>query len=168
MKALGKEYPVSELCRALHVSRSGYYCWRRARPGPRAEANAQLDMRIQEVYRLHRRRYGSPRVTRVLREQTIGGSENRVARRMRTLGLKARGRKAFVPRTTDSRHGGPICANLLLDRPQPRQAHQVWVSDITYVATGEGWFYLSGFLDVATRRLVGGHHPGGVPGLPGL
>ena len=155
MKALNHAYLVSEMCRAFQVSRSGYYRWRTAQPGPRAQATARLDLRIQEVYGLHRRRYGSPRVNRVLREQGIGCSENRMARRMQVLGLKARAKKAFVPRTTDSRHGGPICANLLLDRKQPRQAHQVWLSDITYVATGEGWLYLAGFLDAATRRLVG-------------
>jgi putative transposase len=90
-----------------------------------------------------------------LQKKAISCSENRVARRMQVLGLVARQRKGYLPRTTDSRHGGPICANLLLDRAQPKQPHQVWLSDITYVATGEGWLYLAGFLDVATRRLVG-------------
>jgi transposase InsO family protein len=66
---------------------------------------------------------------------------------MRALGLAARPRKAFVPRTTDSRHGGPVCPNLLLHRSGPRAAHEVWLSDITYIATGQGWLYLAGFLD---------------------
>jgi putative transposase len=139
----------------LHVSRSGYYAWRDRQKSPRARANAQLDAEIRDVYQTHRRRYGSPRMTRVLKGKAIGCSENRVARRMRALGLAARVKKAFVPRTTDSRHGGPICANLLLNRAKPRQAHEIWLSDITYVATGEGWLYLAGFLDVATRRMVG-------------
>lgn len=155
MRALAGQYTVSDLCRAFAVSRSGYYAWRRDRQGPRAAANAALDARIAEVYRAHRGRYGSPRVTRELKNLGTGCSENRVARRMQSLGLAARPKKGFVPRTTDSRHGGPICANRLLERARPRQAHEVWLSDITYVATAEGWLYLAGFLDAATRRLVG-------------
>jgi len=153
MKALETEHGVSEMCRVFAVSRSGYYDWCRAQR--KTPATAQLDDEIREVYQEHRGRYGSPRVTRVLRQKAIPCSENRVARRMRALGLAARKRKAWVPRTTDSRHGGPICAHLLLDREPPTQPHQVWLSDITYVATSEGWLYLVGFLDVATRRLVG-------------
>ncbi len=153
MKALAAEHGVSEMCRALAVSRSGYYGWRKAPTKP--PARVQLDEEIREVYQEHRGRYGSPRVTRVLKKKAIPCSENRVARRMQALGLAARKRRAWVPRTTDSRHGGPICAHLLLDREQPTQPHQVWLGDITYVATGEGWLYLAGFLDVATRRLVG-------------
>jgi transposase InsO family protein len=155
MKAQENQYAVSDLCRAFHVSRSGYYGWRGAQKSARARANEALDVEIRKVYQTHRRRYGSPRISRVLKKKAIGCSENRVARRMRALGLAARLKKAFVPRTTDSRHGGPICSNLLLDRTQPRQAHEVWLSDITYVATGQGWLYLAGFLDAATRRLVG-------------
>jgi transposase InsO family protein len=155
MKAHQGQYPVSEMCRALHVSRSGYYGWQAAAHRPRARSNAQLDAGIRQVFGDHRGRYGSPRVTRVLQSQAIACSENRVARRMRVLGLAARARRAFVPRTTDSRHGGPVCPNLLLRQGAPRQAHQVWLSDITYIATGQGWLYLAGFLDLATRRLVG-------------
>ena len=153
MKALETEHGESELCRTFLVSRSGYYGWRKAQR--KTPKTAQLDDEIREVYQKHRGRYGSPRVTRVLRQKAIPCSENRVARRMKVLGLAARKRKGYLPRTTDSRHGGPICANLLLGREQPSQPHQVWLSDLTYVATGEGWLYLVGFLDVATRRLVG-------------
>jgi transposase InsO family protein len=153
MKALAAQHGVNEMCRAFLVSRSGYYGWRRAQS--QAPKAAQLDHEIRAVYREHRGRYGSPRVTRVLRQRAVRCSENRVARRMKELGLAARPRQGYLPRTTDSRHGGPICGHLLLDRPQPTQAHQVWLGDITYVATGEGWLYLAGFLDVATRRLVG-------------
>jgi transposase InsO family protein len=153
MKALEAQYGVSAMCRTLAVSRSGYYGW--CQTQRKAPAKARLDDEIREVYQEHRGRYGSPRVTRVLQKKSVRCSENRVARRMRALGLAARVRKAYVPRTTDSRHGGPICANLLLEREQPKQPHQVWLSDITYVATGQGWLYLAGFLDVATRRLVG-------------
>ena len=153
MKALETEHGVSEMCRTFAVSRSGYYGWLRTQSQP--PKTTRIDDEIRAVYQEHRGRYGSPRVTRALKKKAIPCSENRVARRMRDMGLAARKRRAWVPRTTDSRHGGPICANLLLENKQATQAHQVWLSDITYVATGEGWLYLAGFLDVATRRLVG-------------
>jgi putative transposase len=153
MKRLEREHGVSEMCRVFAVSRSGYYGWRQGQK--ETPAVSQLDDEIREVYREHRGRYGSPRVTRVLKKKAVRCSENRVARRMKVLGLAARPRRGYVPRTTDSRHGGPICANLLLGREAPKQPHQVWLSDITYVATAEGWLYLAGFLDVATRQLVG-------------
>ncbi len=153
MKALETEHGVSEMCRTFAVSRSGYYGWLRTQSQP--AKTTRIDDEIRAVYQEHRGRYGSPRVTRALKKKAIPCSENRVARRMRDMGLAARKRRAWVPRTTDSRHGGPICANLLLENKQATQAHQVWLSDITYVATGEGWLYLAGFLDVATRRLVG-------------
>jgi putative transposase len=153
MKRLEMEHGVSEMCRVLAVSRSGYYGWIQAQK--KTPAVSKLDDEIREVYQEHRGRYGSPRVTRALQKKAIPCSENRVARRMKALGLAARPRRGYVPRTTDSRHGGAICANLLLDREQLPRPHQVWLSDITYVATGEGWLYLAGFLDVATRRLVG-------------
>jgi putative transposase len=153
MKRLEIEHGVSEMCRVLAVSRSGYYGWCQAQK--KTPATARFDDEIREVYREHRGRYGSPRVTRVLKKKAVPCSENRVARRMKVLGLAARARRSYVPRTTDSRHGGPICANLLLEREAPKQPHQIWLSDITYVATGEGWLYLAGFLDVATRQLVG-------------
>jgi transposase InsO family protein len=153
MKALEAEHGVSEMCRTFAVSRSGYYDWQRAQS--QEAKTAQIDDEIRAVYQEHRGRYGSPRVTRALHQKAIPCSENRVARRMRVMSLAARKHKSYVPRTTDSRHGGPICANLLLERQAPTQAHEVWLSDITYVATGEGWLYLAGFLDVATRRLVG-------------
>ncbi len=143
------------MCRALHVSRSGYYGWQETACRPRVRANAALDAEIGEVFKSHRGRYGSPRVTRVLQGRAIACSEDWLARRMRALGLAARAKKAFVPRTTDSRYRGLVCPNLLLHRTQPRRAHQVWLSDITYVATRQGWLYLAGFLDLATRRLVG-------------
>ena len=153
MKALKTEHGISELCRTFVVSRSGYYDWLRAQS--QAPKTAQLDDDIHQVYQEHRGRYGSPRVTRALQQKAVKCSENQVARRMKVLGLAARKRKGYLPRTTDSRHGGAICANLLVDRAAPSQPHQVWLGDITYVATGEGWLYLAGFLDVATRRLVG-------------
>ena len=167
MKALKTEHGVSELCRTFLVSRSGYYDWLRAQSQP--PKTAQLDDAIYQVYQEHRGRYGSPRVTRALQQKAVKCSENRVAQRMKAMGLAARKRKGYLPRTTDSRHGGAICANLLVDRAAATQPHQVWLGDITYVGTGEGWLYSGWFFrcgHAATRRLVRERNPGSLPGLP--
>lgn len=145
-------YPVQWLCEALLVSRSGYYDWleRRRSPGPRARANQALRERIRTEFIRSRRTYGSPRLTRVLG----GVGRHRVARLMRQERLWARQRSKYRPRTTDSRHGGPIAPNRLLDLA-PQRRDQVWVTDATCVLTGEGWMYLVAVLDLPTRRIVG-------------
>ncbi len=145
-------YPVQWLCEALLVSRSGYYDWleRRRSPGPRARANQALQERIRTEFIRSRRTYGSPRLTRVLG----GVGRHRVARLMRQERLWARQRSKYRPRTTDSRHGGPIAPNRLLDLV-PQRRDQVWVTDATCVLTGEGWMYLVAVLDLPTRRIIG-------------
>lgn len=145
-------YPVQWLCEALMVSRSGYYDWleRRRSPGPRARANQALRERIRTEFIRSRRTYGSPRLTRV-----IGGvGRHRVARLMRQERLWARQRSKYRPKTTDSRHGGPIAPNRLLGLV-PSRCNQIWVTDATCVLTGEGWMYLVAVLDLYTRRIVG-------------
>jgi transposase InsO family protein len=147
------EYKVCWLCEALLVSRSGYYDWlaRRARPGPRARANAVLRVRIRQEFELSRQTYGSPRITRVL-----GGriSRQRVARLMRQERLWARQRSKFRPAATDSRHGGPIAPNRLQGFVA-RRPNEVWATDATGVLTGQGWLYLVAVLDLFTRRIIG-------------
>ena len=107
---------------------------------------------IRSIYQANKGRYGSPRVTRVLRQQGIVCSEKRVARLMRHNGLKARCKRAFRPRTTHSAKGA--APNLIKDL-QPEAKNQIWVSDITYVATVEGWLFLAVILDLYSRKVVG-------------
>lgn len=146
-------YKRKWLCEALLVSRSGYYDWlrRRQAPGARARENLTLRQRIREEFVRSRRTYGSPRLTRVL-----GGaaSRNRVARLMRQERLWARQRSKYRVATTDSRHGGPIAPNRLLQLTVQRR-DQVWVTDATCVLTGQGWLYVVALLDLHTRRIVG-------------
>ena len=146
------EYKVHWLCEALLVSRSGYYGWlaRRARPGPRAKANAALRVRIRQEFELSRQTYGSPRITRAL-----GGriSRQRVARLMRQEQLWARQRSKFRPATTDSRHGEPIAPNRLQGLVAQRP-NEVWATDATCVLTQQGWLYVVAVLDIYTRRIV--------------
>jgi len=147
-------YNIGELCRALAVSRSGYYAWQRRRPGPRAQQNQLLRSRLKELFECNRRVYGSPRLTVSLRQEGLSYSRNRVARHMRALGLRARPKKAFKPRTTDSNHPHPIAPNRLAGI-KAQAPNEVWVSDITYVSTRQGWVYLAGVMDLWSRKIVG-------------
>lgn len=142
------------MCQTFQVSRSGFYQWLPQRPSRRAVATRQLDVAIQEIYQTHQGRVGSPKITIELQERGLACSRPRVARRMRQLGLKARTRRRFRV-TTDSRHQYPVAANLLQREFSQSRPNQVWVSDITYIGTREGWLYLSVFIDLYSRRVVG-------------
>jgi len=155
MKSLEHQYSVSECCEALGVSRSGYYAWRARPPGLRAEANRELAIEIAEVFDHRQRRYGSPRITRELRKRGRACGENRVARLMRDKHLNAKPRRRFRVMTTQSDHDLPIAPNRLAEIKAITTTNQVWVSDITYVATAEGWLYVAGILDAYSRRIVG-------------
>jgi len=146
-------YKLNWLCEALLVSRSGYYDWlhRRHDPGPRARENLALRQRIREEFERSRRTYGSPRLARVL---AGAASRNRIARLMRQERLWARQRSKYRVVTTDSRHGGPIAPNRLLQL-QVQRRDQVWATDATGILTGQGWLYLVAVLDLHSRRVVG-------------
>lgn len=146
--------PLAFLCRSLGVSRSGFYAWQRRRPSARARADAQLAREVAEVHAASHGRYGSPRVHAELRARGRRIGRKRVARLLRAQGLAARRPRRFV-RTTDSRHGEPIAPNLLARDFTAAAPNRVWVTDITYVATGEGWLYLAAILDLFSRRVVG-------------
>jgi transposase InsO family protein len=150
-----QEHSVAALCAALGVSRPGYYRWKGAEPGTRAREDAELSVAIRAVHDEHRGVYGSPRVLRVLRARGRHHSRKRIARLMRAEGLCGKCPRRFVPRTTPSRHDQPIAPNRLAEAPKPTAPNQVWVSDITYVRTAEGWLYVAAILDLYSRRIVG-------------
>ena len=144
-------YPAAILCRALGVSRSGYYAWKE-----RPARQDQLAPQVEDVFWQNSRRYGSRRITAELREQTVVG-RHRVRRLMREQGLRAIQPRRFVPRTTDSRHGQRMSPNLLLEREiivdRPRQ---VMVGDITYLPLQNGqWAYLATWMDLFSRNILG-------------
>jgi transposase InsO family protein len=155
MKALSVEYSVADLCAALAVSRSGYYAWAARKPGRRAQANRQLEEKIAALFRASRESYGSPRITAALRLTGPSCNHKRVERLMRQQGLQGRTRQRYRVRTTDSRHDQPIAPNRLAQRPACTAPDEVWLTDITYVPTSEGWLYLAGVLDLYSRKLVG-------------
>src|ERR1700746_3371025 len=152
IEELSVQFPAKECCVALSVSRSGYYQWAETEQSVRAEANAALSKEIERVYHEHKGRYGSPRITQQLRQEGVVCGENRVARLMRENELAARRKKAFRPRTTLPGQGA---APNLIKELEPSAPDQVWASDITYVATLEGWLYLAVILDLFSRRVVG-------------
>jgi putative transposase len=149
---LSVQYPVRDCCLALGVSRSGYYQWKAAKASVRALEQAELCQQMEKVFEQNRGRYGSPRLTRALREQGLCVSKNRVARLMRANQLVARKKRAFRPRTTVA--GKAVVSNQIAHL-QPERPDQIWFSDITYVATVEGWLYLAVILDLFSRRVVG-------------
>ena len=149
------EYQVETLAQTLEVSSSGYYAHQHKPQGPRARQDAQLGAQIQMLFAQSRRTYGSPRLTAALRRAGQRCGKNRVARLMRQRGLKARQKRRFVPRTTQSRHAWPIAPNRLAQGTKPARPDQVWVVDITYLATAEGWIYLAVVLDACSRKVVG-------------
>lgn len=148
-------YAVKELCGLFEVSASGYYAWAGRKPGKRAVANQVLVEQIQQVHTSSRRTYGSPRITKTLRQQGVKCGKKRVARLMRQKGLHGAQKARFRPRTTDSRHDLPISPNRLADLPAVERVNQVWVSDITYIPTLEGWLYLAAFMDLKSRKIKG-------------
>jgi transposase InsO family protein len=147
-------FPVETMCRVLGVARSGFYAWKK-RPKPaRAKSDAQLAVQVAAAHQRSRRTYGSPRVHRELRAQGVRVGKKRIERLMRENGIQGRAKRRFT-RTTDSKHGGPIAPNVLARQFTVTEPNRVWVTDVTAIATGEGWLYLAPVLDLFSRRVVG-------------
>jgi putative transposase len=150
------EYPIEQLCATLRVTRSGYHAWVGRRPGPRAQANATLLPLIEQAHRESRRTYGSPRVHRWLQQHGQHCGRHRIARLMRAARLRSQTRRRFRPMSlTDSNHDLPVAPNRLRELTMPLRRDAVWVADITYVKTDEGFLYVAGVLDRCTRRCIG-------------
>ena len=149
-------HAVATLCRVVGASVSGFYAWLRAIPAVqhRAEAEAELRGRIGRIFAARRRVYGAPRVHAELRRDGRRHSRRRVARLMREMGLAVRrGRRR--PSTTNSRHDLPVAPNLLARNFVAERPDQVWLADISYIPTGEGFLYLAAIKDMGTREIVG-------------
>ena len=136
------------------MSRSGYYRWFKRKPSQRQLDDQSLDAEIREIYDGSKGRYGSPKITRELRDRGRRVGKNRVAKRMRKAGLRSKIRRKYKV-TTDSKHHFPVAANRLERNFSADAADKVWVSDITYLATGSGWLYLTVIIDLFSRMVVG-------------
>ncbi len=158
-------YPLSVVCWVLSVTQSGFHAWRKRPPSRRARERDGLSTVIRRVFEAHRGRYGAPRIYRVMCERDgYTGSLNRIQTLMRALKLRAKAGRKYKA-TTDSTHALPVAPNLLgqdfsCDAGAQSTSHakapdQVWLSDITYLWTREGWLYVCAVLDLFTRRIVG-------------
>jgi putative transposase len=147
-------YAVVVLCRVLEVWPSGYYAWRRRAAPMRAKRDALLAVEIAAEHKRSRGIYGSPRVHRELRARGVRVGRKRVERLMRKNGIQGRQKRRFR-RTTDSSHAQPIAPNILGRQFNPKAPNEAWATDVTYIATGQGWLYLAILLDLFSRRVVG-------------
>jgi len=148
---------VKLLCDTVEVSRSGYYAWLKRPASERTAENETLLARIKAIHEVSKQTYGSPRMTAALRSEGLECGENRIARLMRENRIASEAVKKFKITTTDSNHDLPIADRIYETEnvDAVMAPNQVWVGDITYVATEEGWLYLAVFLDLFTRKIVG-------------
>jgi len=149
MHAHEGEFAVRLMCRVLKVSPSGYYAWRSRAPSHQEQARAALDARVRAEFDARKGRAGAPRLARHL---SVG--RRQVAESLRRQGLRAKAARKFKA-TTNSNHSLPVAENLLQQDFTADAPNQVWVGDITYIGTDEGWLYLAVVLDLFSRKVVG-------------
>lgn len=145
-------FKLKSMCKVLKVSRSGYYAWKSRTPGNRERVNEELLDHIRDVHTNSRKLYGSPRITAELNDEGILCGKNRVARIMKDNGIRATLKRARYRKTTNSRHPYALAANLLI---QSKQTERVWVADMTYISTAEGWLYVAAVMNVKSRKIIG-------------
>jgi putative transposase len=147
-------HTVKKLCKVLGVSASGYYKWRKNDITPRQKRRSKLLERILEIFEESRQTYGCPRVYRKLRSEGIKCNYKTVERLMRENEIQPKQKRKFKA-TTDSKHNLPIAPNVLSREFIVDEPDEVWVSDITYIETAQGWLYLCVFIDLYSRAIVG-------------
>lgn len=138
----------------LRISRSGYYAWVKRPESSRKKRNAELLKKIRNIYKVSRETYGSPRVTHALKNEGIQCGKNRIAKLMKENNIAAKTRKKFKA-TTNSKHNYPVADNILNQDFTASKPNQIWVADITYISTDEGWLYLAAMVDLYNRKVVG-------------
>lgn len=149
-----RRYPVERMCKLFKVSKSGYYHWLSAPVSKRYRENEMLLIDIGDAFKSSYQTYGSPRMKAEMDQLGHSASRVRIARIMRAAGLSARPRKRFKA-TTDSKHKYPISPNVLDRKFTVARSNEVWVSDITYIRTYQGWLYLTVIIDLFDRKVVG-------------
>jgi putative transposase len=149
-------FPVKKMCHVLEVSQSGYYHWRKAPISIRKAEKERFRTRITELYEEHKGMIGSPMLTADLRDDSefSAVSRTRVARHMKDMGLKCLYVKKFIA-TTDSKHDEPVAPNLLNRQFSTSAPDIIYVGDITYLKVGRKWHYLTVFIDLFSRIIVG-------------
>ena len=154
MKEKRLKYSIPQMCRVLGASPSGYYRWLKGKPSKRAQEEGRLEVEIKAAHQRTRETFGPERLQRDLAEHGVKAGVCRIRRIRKKLGLRCKQKKKFKA-TTDSKHTLPVAENLLNQQFKAAAPNQIWLTDITYIATEEGWLYLAGHKDVFTGEIVG-------------
>lgn len=158
LKLWHPEISIQAICEELNISRSGFYAWSNRGLSFRDQENETLKQKIVQIHEHSRKTYGQPRIQAVLNQEGIQCGKNRIAKLMKKAGISGLIRPAFKPQTTDSDHSYSVAERLFKTEDittHPTKANQVWVGDISYLPTAEGFTYLATYLDVFTRKIVG-------------
>lgn len=147
-------FRVEKMCQVLEVSRSGFYAWLKREANQVRQEELKLFQLIRLIFNESRQTYGCRRLTKALKRQGVHVNRKKVARIMRENHIRPKTCRKFKA-TTNSKHGLPVAENLLNQNFKVNQPNQVWISDITYIRTGEGWLYLASVEDLCTREVVG-------------
>ena len=148
-------YKIGVLCKALGLSRSGYHAWKRRKPSLRKLEEERIVAAIKAAHERGRGTYGPEKIqTEILAVDGLEVGLNLIKRLRRKHGIRCKQKRKFKA-TTDSRHKMPVALNLLSQKFEVLKPNQVWVADITYIPTDEGWLYLAGIKDLRTKEIVG-------------
>lgn len=148
-------YPVDMMCRVLQVSRSGFYGFCARQRSTHELEDAHLEVLLVQMFDEFKARYGVVRLWKEFMKRDIACGRDRVRRLMRKLDLVAKATRKRKPRTTQSEHGRPVAPNLLMRQFDVKQRDLVWLADISYLGTKQGWVYLACVMDLYSRKIVG-------------
>lgn len=152
--ALRHQHPIAAMCRILGVSESGYYGWLNRVPSARQQENERLGLEIKAAHQRTRETYGPERLQKDLKDHGITTSVYRIKRLRKSLGITCKQKRKFKA-TTQSNHKLPVAPNILNQQFKVNALNQVWVTDLSYISTREGWLYLVGFKDLFSGEIVG-------------
>ncbi|NMF01518.1 IS3 family transposase [Aneurinibacillus aneurinilyticus] len=150
------EYRLEKMSNVLNVSCSGFYKWKGRPKSHRERQHKEWTEQVKEVYDQSRQLYGSPKIANQLRQQGVEISERTVTRIIKKQQWRARTVKKYKA-TTNSKHSLPVQENMLNQDFMASKPNEKWVTDITYVTTGEGWLYLASVMDRYSRKIIGWH-----------
>lgn len=154
MKAMRFRYGIAVMCDMLRISKSGYYQWLNRKPSKRVQEEGRLEVEIKAAHKRTRETFGPERLQHELKEHGVKVGLCRIRRIRTKLGIRCKQKKKFKA-TTDSKHTLPVAENLLNQQFEVTRPNEVWVSDITYIPTEEGWLYLAGHKDLFMGEIVG-------------